>query len=222
MATLHVVCVCVCVCVCARVHVGRGSLAGSPAGQGAAYAARTNAGNVEASLHGAMKGPSEAPSPEVVNVETLPSALDNNLKEACVLRVTKGGVCRNLIVFPLCRYPFMLTRLDTRSDALEQRILDMEAAIREANPKMPEVTPVGVASQSSVVVVGRICPEDGGRLTRGSVLLEGSRRTSNSARVMVDLRDLPSYSLFPGQVVAIAGMCTTGTRLVAQRIVEVG
>lgn len=76
--------------------------------------------------------------------------------------------------------------------------------------------------QVPVIVCGRICPEEGGRLTRGTILLEGSRRGSNGARVLVDVRELRAYSLFPGQVVAIQGMCTTGTRLVAQRVIEVG
>ena len=114
----------------------------------------------------------------------------------------------------------MLTPLAERAMALEQRILDMEAAI-SASGRFPDITPVGVASQAKIIVVGRVCPEGGGRLTRGAILLEGSRRTSNSARVAVDVRELKAYHLFPGQIVALEGMCTTGTRMVAQRVIEV-
>ena len=54
-----------------------------------------------------------------------------------------------------------------------------------------------------------------------TVMLEGSRASSGSARVEVDLRHLKSdYSLFPGQIVAIEGYNTTGRSLVAQRLCE--
>ena len=54
-----------------------------------------------------------------------------------------------------------------------------------------------------------------------TVLLEGSQATCGGARVEVDLRHLKSdYSLFPGQIVAIEGLNTTGRSLVAQRLCE--
>ena len=63
-----------------------------------------------------------------------------------------------------------------------------------------------------------------GRINATSVLLEGSRHMSGGARVEVDLSYMKSnnlsYSLFPGQIVAIEGMNCSGRKLVAQRICE--
>ena len=63
-----------------------------------------------------------------------------------------------------------------------------------------------------------------GRINATSVLLEGSRHMSGGARVEVDLSFMKSnklsYSLFPGQIVAIEGMNCSGRKLVAQRICE--
>ena len=63
-----------------------------------------------------------------------------------------------------------------------------------------------------------------GKINRTSVLLEGSRHYSNGARVNVDLSSLTSngasYSLFPGQIVAVEGINSSGRKMVAQRICE--
>lgn len=63
-----------------------------------------------------------------------------------------------------------------------------------------------------------------GRLNATSVLLEGSRHISGGARVEVDLSyfnaQKQSYSLFPGQIVAMEGINCSGRKLVAQRICE--
>ena len=63
-----------------------------------------------------------------------------------------------------------------------------------------------------------------GRINATSILLEGSRQMSGGTRVEVDLAYLKekkqSYSLFPGQIVAVEGMNCTGRKLVAQRICE--
>jgi DNA polymerase alpha subunit B len=61
-----------------------------------------------------------------------------------------------------------------------------------------------------------------GRINATSVQLEGSRHGSGGARVDVDLSHMKgqSYSLFPGQIVAVEGINASGRKLVAQRICE--
>ena len=81
-----------------------------------------------------------------------------------------------------------------------------------------------------------------GKLNKTSVVLEGSSTSSGGARINVDLTQFDigasaakkasgqqqqqpagsssSYSIFPGQIVAIEGMNITGRKLVAQNIYE--
>lgn len=54
--------------------------------------------------------------------------------------------------------------------------------------------------QGEMVVCGRICCDSQGKLNAKSVLLEGSRSLAGGLRVPVDLSQVESYSLFPGQV----------------------
>ena len=124
---------------------------------------------------------------------------------------------------------FMHTTAAQKANFLERRVLAMGKRLRAAH-KLPEFSPLGVPSQSTVVVCGRVCCEcepaaigSGvaaleARLDAGSVMLEGSRALSSGARVSVDLSNLPAYSLFPGQIVAISGVDVTGARLVAQAL----
>ncbi|KAL7478144.1 hypothetical protein ACHAW6_003921, partial [Cyclotella cf. meneghiniana] len=99
----------------------------------------------------------------------------------------------------------------------EEDMMECEFQSAEQTAK-PYWTPVGVPGQSSVVCVGRICNElslastqaHEGRLNSASLLLEGSRRHSNGSRISVDLPKDLSYSLFPGQIVAMEGMNSSG------------
>lgn len=63
-----------------------------------------------------------------------------------------------------------------------------------------------------------------GRINATSILLEGSRNMSGGSRVELDLSYMQStkssYSLFPGQVVAVEGINTSGRKMVAHRICE--
>ena len=57
-------------------------------------------------------------------------------------------------------------------------------------------------------MAGRIVAEweTSGALNEQSVLLEGSREASSGARVRLDLSQLPSFRIFPGQVRRGGGM----------------
>jgi DNA polymerase alpha subunit B len=51
-------------------------------------------------------------------------------------------------------------------------------------------------------------------------MLEGSRRESGGRKVQLDLTEVSTYSLFPGQIVLVEGINSSGRRMVAKRIVE--
>lgn len=116
------------------------------------YAGRDNSGKVEASLHGAMKGPSDQSPPDTVEIAPLPEVLNVNVEEQYVRHCSNAGWCLRAVsrtadrVRLWHRYRFMLSRLDQRAAALERRIVMLEDSIVAVH-KLPPPTPVGVASQ---------------------------------------------------------------------------
>ncbi len=83
--------------------------------------------------------------------------------------------------------------------------------------------PVGMPSQTSVLMCGRVCchveSRDGvGTLNAESLLLEGSRSRSNGVRVRLDVSRVPSLDLFPGQIVIVRGTNPSGTTMIAEQI----
>jgi len=68
------------------------------------------------------------------------------------------------------------------------------------------------------LALGRIQCDGEGRLNSNSVTLHGGLETCGGAAVPVDLSQVPSYSLFPGQIVAMEATNPNGSRLVAHKI----
>lgn len=102
-----------------------------------------------------------------------------------------------------------------------------------------DLQPIGVPSQDVVWICGRVCNEASeGRINKASVLLEGSRRDSGGRRlvcpiastylnhlmiifrVKLELKDIESFSLFPGQIVLVQGTASSGRVMVAKRLIE--
>ena len=113
---------------------------------------------------------------------------------------------------------YMHTPVRRRAIALEQRLLLMEKALVSTHA-LPELTPVGIVSQKKIVHVGRICCDaPTGKLNAKSVMLEGSMKFSGGRRLQLDLSKLPSFSIFPGQIVAVEGLNTVGRSLVVEKL----
>ena len=116
----------------------------------------------------------------------------------------------------------MFTSLDERARALDRHLLNIQEQICEmANIPATSLQPVGIPSQDNVWVCGRICCEAAeGRINKSSIVLEGSRRDSAGRRVHLELQDIPFYSLFPGQIVMVEGVNSSGRKMIAKRIIE--
>nr|XP_014347784.1 PREDICTED: DNA polymerase alpha subunit B [Latimeria chalumnae] len=71
-----------------------------------------------------------------------------------------------------------------------------------------------------VTVLGQIGCDSNGKLNPRSIILEGDREYSSGFQVPVDLSDLREYSFFPGQVVVMEGINSTGGKLVVSKIYE--
>ena len=120
------------------------------------------------------------------------------------------------------RYRYMYTTLEERARSLDRHLLKLQEQLC-ALASIPdgELHPVGVPSQDTVWVCGRICCEAAeGRINKSSVVLEGSRRDSAGRRVHLDLSEINSFSLFPGQIVLVEGVNSSGRKMVAKRIIE--
>lgn len=69
--------------------------------------------------------------------------------------------------------------------------------------------------------MGRICldpPTTAARPTATSLTLETSRRLGAGSRISLNLSSVPSFSLFPGQVIGVRGVNASGDYLAVKEI----
>jgi DNA polymerase alpha subunit B len=102
----------------------------------------------------------------------------------------------------------------------------------EAAANEVPLVPVGASkSQSSVLLSGRVVYDPNDALSEGtsnelvqrlsathSVWLEGDKSLSGGARIQMRLNGLPTYALFPGQVVLAKGINASGMSFVAEEV----
>ncbi|XP_060550358.1 DNA polymerase alpha subunit B isoform X1 [Pantherophis guttatus] len=157
------------------------------------YATRKNRGEVVASF-GSAPGGERARSAPSVQVYDTPHSL------------TKP-------------YKFMFQDLMDNRDVLFYKIEELGEALK-AHYKIDEFSSVMVPAQDTVTVLGQIGCDSNGKLNPQSVILEGDREHSSGAFIPVDISELTDYSLFPGQVVVMEGMNSTGKKLIASKLYE--
>uniref|UniRef100_A0A3P8Q234 DNA polymerase alpha subunit B n=1 Tax=Astatotilapia calliptera TaxID=8154 RepID=A0A3P8Q234_ASTCA len=117
-------------------------------------------------------------------------------------------------------YKYMFQRLRDVRNVLTEKIEELGEGLR-THFSIEEFSPVSLPAQDSITVLGQICCDSNGKLNAQSVLLEAGPEQGGQ-QVPVDLSELKEYSLFPGQVVVMEGMNTTGRKLVASKFYEVG
>lgn len=111
-------------------------------------------------------------------------------------------------------FRYMYDKLGGKIDYLDARIDEIGARVLHAAGLAEPSSFVG-ARQDALVAIGRVCCDSEGKMNERSVMLEGSRLLCNGIRVPLDLSHLPGFSLFPGQIVAVAGANQTGEALTA-------
>ncbi|KAG0570128.1 hypothetical protein KC19_6G140800 [Ceratodon purpureus] len=114
---------------------------------------------------------------------------------------------------------YMFDQIENRFGAVDKRLQNFAKVLEERLHRKVD-DHVAHASQEKVVVVGRVCCEGEGHLNDNSVLLEGSVEHSNGQRVRLDLRNIPKFSFFPGQVIGVEGQNPSGFCLMATRIFD--
>uniref|UniRef100_A0A8C9VMT8 DNA polymerase alpha subunit B n=1 Tax=Scleropages formosus TaxID=113540 RepID=A0A8C9VMT8_SCLFO len=115
-------------------------------------------------------------------------------------------------------YKFMFQRLRDIRNVLIEKIEELGEELR-SHFKIEEFSPVTLPAQDPITVLGQVCCDSNGKLNAQSVLLEAGQ-DQGGKRVPLDLSELKEYSLFPGQVVIMEGMNTTGNRLVPSKLYE--
>lgn len=116
-------------------------------------------------------------------------------------------------------YKSMFQKLPDIREVLTCRIEELGSELKE-HYKIEAFTPVLAPAQEPVILLGQIGCDSNGKLNSKSVILEGDREHSSGAQIPVDLSELKEYSLFPGQVVIMEGINTTGRKLVATKLYE--
>ncbi|XP_050404737.1 DNA polymerase alpha subunit B isoform X1 [Patella vulgata] len=113
-------------------------------------------------------------------------------------------------------FRYMFQKLTDKAHVLNDMIEDMASQLQQYN-KIEELSHAALPTQEIVNICGRICCDSIGKLNNKSVLLEGSRDTSAGKCIPVDLTSLSEYSLFPGQIIALEGLNSSGQKFVAQK-----
>ncbi|TWW55669.1 DNA polymerase alpha subunit B [Takifugu flavidus] len=117
-------------------------------------------------------------------------------------------------------YKYMFQRLRDVRNVLTEKIEVLGERLR-SHFNIEEFSPVSLPAQDSITVLGQICCDSNGKLNAQSVLLEAGP-DQGGQQVPVNLSELKEYSLFPGQVVVMEGMNTTGRKLTASKLYELG
>ncbi|XP_066499767.1 DNA polymerase alpha subunit B [Hoplias malabaricus] len=115
-------------------------------------------------------------------------------------------------------YKYMLQRLRDIRDVLTEKIESLGEELK-THFNIEEFSPASLPVQDTVSVLGQVCCDSNGKLNAQSVLLEASQE-HGARQVPVDLSDLKEYSLFPGQVVVMEGINTSGSRFIASKLYE--
>jgi len=145
------------------------------------------------------------------------------LKHQTELPVDWTKAVKAKVVLPADRldkpYKFMYERLRDRAAVLDETMCKVgERLVLGLGRQMEALMDPTSTMTEAGLVMGRIQCDGEGRLNSNCVLLQGTMDTSDGAVLPVDLSQLPAFSLFPGQVVAMDCTNPNGSRLVAHTL----
>jgi len=120
---------------------------------------------------------------------------------------------------------FMFERVEQKCMTLRNRLYSISDGIIQCNNLSAKalqedgselkMSPVNMPSQDTAWYCGRICCEgDSGAINASSVLLEGD----TGKRVHIDLAHAVDFAVFPGQIVVVRGINTSGNTIIVREI----
>ncbi|ETS80286.1 hypothetical protein PFICI_07815 [Pestalotiopsis fici W106-1] len=160
------------------------------------------------------------------NAGEVTEVLNNHLKPAeppiapygeSRIKLTAASDIKKLAYKPLAM------KLSEASEILDDRIDEFQGLVREYY-KLDDTAFGSAASQgtSEIYAVGRIASDSlEGKLNAASLVLETSRRTGGGLRIPLNLKRLPGFQFFPGQVAAFKGTNTTGTEFTVLEVLQI-
>jgi DNA polymerase alpha subunit B len=114
----------------------------------------------------------------------------------------------------------MFTPIEERALSIEKHLQIIQNEIMKSL-NLNEISILGIPSQSLIWCCGRVCKDaEEGKINSTSVILQGSRIESAGKRVILNLTELTSYSLFPGQIILVEGINPSGKEFYVKRIHE--
>ena len=118
-------------------------------------------------------------------------------------------------------YKYMFERMRDTAVALDETICRVGDRLIDSFKFVQEdLIDFGSTHPEPSVGIGRIQCDSDGRLNSNSVIIHGSLDSSSGVTLPVDLSQVPAYSMFPGQVVAMDCNNPTGARLVANKMYD--
>ncbi|KAK3374110.1 DNA polymerase alpha subunit B N-terminal-domain-containing protein [Lasiosphaeria ovina] len=119
-------------------------------------------------------------------------------------------------------YKPLAMKLSEASEILDDRIDDFMNWIMEHHKLDDSAFGSAVAQGTTeIVAVGRIASDSAeGMLNAASLVLEMSRRMGAGLRVPLKLDRLPGYQFFPGQIVAVRGVNTSGSDFTVHEVLS--
>lgn len=120
-------------------------------------------------------------------------------------------------------YKGLAMKLSEASEILDDRIDDFVGLVMEHH-KLEDAAFGSPASRGTaeIVAVGRIASDSlEGKLNAASLVLETSRRMGNGLRVPLNLAKLKGYQFFPGQIVALKGINTSGRDFAVHEVLDI-
>ncbi|XP_065915346.1 DNA polymerase alpha subunit B-like [Dysidea avara] len=162
------------------------------------YVQRTNSGDEvcclnKASLPSSWRGNSKSRPPRIVHYDE-----DNTLVKP---------------------YNFMYQTNSAKSTELNDYVEQMVSLICKAHG-LSDPSSLATVSLEPTIYAGRVVSDcvNGGHMNASSVLLEGTRRTSQGRLVRLNLSQVKNYSLFPGQIIVVEGNNCSDLTLMATKI----
>ncbi|KAG9284477.1 hypothetical protein G9A89_014081 [Geosiphon pyriformis] len=116
-------------------------------------------------------------------------------------------------------YRYMYEKLIDRYEAIDDRIEQFVAIFKD---EFEELFDPSCSSQELIRTIGKISCDSDGKLNLQSLMLDSPQSIGEGRRVKLSLDDqLSSFVLFPGQVVAIAGINSTGQNFIVRQFYEI-